>query len=254
MPEPLRILAGDCTVTYEDAEETRRERGNTVTICKPDNTVLVHDASGYRPVAWLTRAAAVSCSRGDPPTVVAQDGDRRVRVEAHAEHAFERYPGSQAGPEVGECPACAGPLVRADGAVRCAHCGAEHGIPGDATVLEETCDCGRPRMRVERGAAFEVCVARDCESLDEAVRERFDRAWDCPDCEGDLRILRRGGLVAGCERYPDCDVGFGVPRGTVDGTCGCGLPVFDTPGGRRCLDTGCERSTDARARPATDGH
>ena len=37
MPEPLRILAGDCTVTYEDVDETRRERGNTVTICKPDN-------------------------------------------------------------------------------------------------------------------------------------------------------------------------------------------------------------------------
>jgi hypothetical protein len=37
MPEPLRILAGDCTVTDEDAEETRRERGNVVTICTSDN-------------------------------------------------------------------------------------------------------------------------------------------------------------------------------------------------------------------------
>jgi uncharacterized cupin superfamily protein len=37
MPEPLHILAGDCTVTYEDSNETRQERGNTVTICKPDN-------------------------------------------------------------------------------------------------------------------------------------------------------------------------------------------------------------------------
>jgi hypothetical protein len=37
MPEPLRILAGDCIVIDEDADETRRERGNTVTICKPDN-------------------------------------------------------------------------------------------------------------------------------------------------------------------------------------------------------------------------
>ena len=37
MPEPSPILAGDCTVTYEDDDETRRERGNTVTICKPDN-------------------------------------------------------------------------------------------------------------------------------------------------------------------------------------------------------------------------
>ena len=37
MPEPLRILSGDCTVTYEDADETRRERDHTVTICKADN-------------------------------------------------------------------------------------------------------------------------------------------------------------------------------------------------------------------------
>jgi len=37
MPEPLRILAGDCTVTYIDAAENRRERGTTVTICKADN-------------------------------------------------------------------------------------------------------------------------------------------------------------------------------------------------------------------------
>ena len=27
MPEPLGMLAGDCTVTYEDSDETRRERG-----------------------------------------------------------------------------------------------------------------------------------------------------------------------------------------------------------------------------------
>lgn len=38
MPEHLRILAGDCTVTYKDTDEVRKERGNTVTICKPDNS------------------------------------------------------------------------------------------------------------------------------------------------------------------------------------------------------------------------
>ena len=41
MPEPLRILAGDCTVTYEDSDETRRERGNVVTITKPDKKPLL---------------------------------------------------------------------------------------------------------------------------------------------------------------------------------------------------------------------
>jgi hypothetical protein len=37
MPEPLRILAGDCTVTCEDEDETRQERGDTVSIVKPHN-------------------------------------------------------------------------------------------------------------------------------------------------------------------------------------------------------------------------
>jgi hypothetical protein len=38
MPEPLRILAGDCIVIDEDADETRRERGNTITIASPTIT------------------------------------------------------------------------------------------------------------------------------------------------------------------------------------------------------------------------
>jgi uncharacterized cupin superfamily protein len=35
--EPLRILAGDCTVTYEDSDEIRKERGNVLVITKTDN-------------------------------------------------------------------------------------------------------------------------------------------------------------------------------------------------------------------------
>ena len=84
-----------------------------------------------------------------------------------------------------------------------------------------------------------MCLDRECESLDERVTAAFDRAWDCPECGGDLRILRRGGLIAGCERYPDCDTGFALPTGVVDGSCGCGLPAFETPSGRRCLDGSC---------------
>jgi hypothetical protein len=38
MPEPLRLLAGDCTVTYADSDENPRERGNVVTITKPDES------------------------------------------------------------------------------------------------------------------------------------------------------------------------------------------------------------------------
>jgi DNA topoisomerase I len=108
-------------------------------------------------------------------------------------------------------------------------------------------------MRVERGLAFNVCLDRQCESLDEAVREAFDREWDCPepDCDSDLRILCRGGLIAGCEHYPDCETGFAMPTGVVDGQCSCGLPTFETATGTRCLDATCktvlERSLEAGA-------
>ncbi len=238
--EPIRVLAGDCTVTYADGDERREQRGHVTAVIKPDNTVMVHDADGYRPVEWLTRADAVSCSRADPETVLAQDGDRQLRVVAHAAHGFSRFPASPAGAPVGDCPDCGGPLVRADGAVACLYCEDRYGLPADATVLDEDCDCGRPLMAVERGDAFEVCVDRACEPLEEAVKERFDREWDCPECNGELRILRQGGLIAGCERYPDCSASFSVPRGVVDGTCECGLPAVEADDGRRCLDPGCE--------------
>jgi len=102
-------------------------------------------------------------------------------------------------------------------------------------------------MRVERGLAFNVCLDRGCESLDAAVKQAFDREWACPepDCDGDLRILRRGGLIAGCEQYPDCDASFAVPAGIADGECNCGLPTFETASGTRCLDATCDRGLEA---------
>jgi len=109
-------------------------------------------------------------------------------------------------------------------------------------VLDAECECGTPRMRVERGDAFEICLDRDCESLDEAVTERFDREWGCPVCAGNLRVLRRGGLLAGCEHYPECDTGWGIPAGQIVGEFGCGLPRFETGAGDRCLNTDCDQS------------
>ena len=44
-----------------------------------------------------------------------------------------------------------------------------------------------------------------------------------------------------CENYPDCETGFAVPDGTLVDDCDCGLPVFETASGRRCLDSGCDR-------------
>ena len=83
-------------------------------------------------------------------------------------------------------------------------------------------------------------VDSDCESLLSAVETRFDREWDCPECGGALEILRRGGLIAGCEGYPDCETGFALPDGSVAGDCDCGLPRFETDAGERCLDSGCD--------------
>ena len=50
MPESLRILAGDCTVTDEDSDETRQKRRKMLTIAKPDNCgkLLVGQPSRYR--------------------------------------------------------------------------------------------------------------------------------------------------------------------------------------------------------------
>lgn len=242
--EAIRLLAGDCTIRFDGgANPVREERGTVVVMAKPDGTVLVHDREGYRPVAWLTRSDAVSWDPGgEAPALSAVEGDRRLEVRCHAEAGRASYPATSAGEPVGTCPNCGGILVQVPGAVTCLGCEDRHGIPRDATLLESTCEaCGLPRLAVDRGETFEVCIDRGCESLDDAVRARYDRAWSCPDCDGDLRIIRRGGLLAGCDNYPDCDRAFAVPVGTLDGDCpACGLPRFDTPGGRHCLDAACE--------------
>jgi DNA topoisomerase-1 len=236
MHDGVHVMAGECTTVFEGSRE-REQRGSVLVVVKPDNTVLVHDAEGYQPVAWLTRAESVTVEDG---TVTARDGDELLRVVTHEEHGTARYPATSAGVPVADCPDCPGTLVRARSAVDCTACDASYGIPTDATVTAGRCpDCGLPTFRVERGRAFELCLDRECDSLDDAVTAAFDREWDCPDCGGDLLILRRGGLLAGCEHYPDCDTGFSMPSGLVVGDCDCGLPLFETAGGTRCLDASC---------------
>jgi DNA topoisomerase-1 len=239
VPEPLRIIAGDCTVTYTNTDETRTQRGKVVTLCKPDDTVLVHDAAGYQPAAWLTRPAELTLNE-DPLWLVAVDGNESLHVEAEADVTVTDHATSAAGLPVGDC-SCGGRLVRASGTVACLACDADYPLPSGATVLEVACDdCGLPRIRVERGEPFEVCLDYDCESLLSAVEARFDREWSCPECGGALDVLRRGGLIAGCENYPECETGFAIPDGTVVDDCDCNLPVFETASGRRCLDSNCE--------------
>ncbi|WP_435365512.1 topoisomerase DNA-binding C4 zinc finger domain-containing protein [Haloarchaeobius sp. DYHT-AS-18] len=235
----VRVFAGDCSVVFDGADRVEH-RGHVVVVVKPDDTVLVHDAKGYQPVAWLTRASEVWVTNDGKLDLRARDGDQTLLVKSHQLHLTGSYPTSTAGTPAGRCPDCSGALVRIRRAVTCLDCERHHGIPTDAVVHGGRCECGLPRMRVERGAPLDLCIDRDCESLDSAVVERFDRAWDCPECGDDLRVLRRGGLLAGCDAYPDCDTGFSFPAGTVVASCECGLPVFETASGRRCLDSTCE--------------
>lgn len=239
MPEPdsLHVLAGDCLVNTDETSH----RGEVVVLLKPDNTVLVHDVDGYQPVAWLTRADSVATARNGGFSVTAIAGDRTLRVESQSAYGFGEYPGSKAGIPIGECPDCEHTLVRAGDVVACLGCDNQYGLPDGASVLDSRCDCGLPQMCVSRGETFELCLSRECESLDEAVKKAFDREWGCPDCAGSLRVIRRGGLLAGCENYPDCAAGYVIPDGVVTDTCGCGLPRFETPRGERCLDSGCKR-------------
>lgn len=242
--DAVQVFTGDCTIRFE-GDHKREERGAVLVLAKPDNTVLVHDRSGYRPVAWLTRAESVTWNRDNGGfELEATAEDKRLQIECHDEHTTAAYQASRAGRPVGTCPSCTGTLVHARSTVSCLRCTDEYRVPRDATITGAAGDictvCDLPLMRAERGRPFEVCVDRQCESLDDRVRERYDRAWTCPECGDDLLVLRRGGLLAGCGSYPDCDTAFAIPTGTITGSCtACDLPVFDTPAGRRCLDATC---------------
>jgi len=250
MPARLHVLAGDCTVT-ERGDRTRTHRGRVVVLVKPDNTTLVHDADGYQPVAWLTRPDSVVVE-GDEAgfTVTARDGARRLRVSAVEATASRALPVTEAGTPVGACPDDDGPLVRSRGDVTCLDCERRWGLPAGASVTDATCaSCGLSKIRVERGEPFHLCLDPACEPLEDAVRDRFDRVWSCPDCDGDLTVQSAPGRVfLGCEHYPTCETTLSIPAGVVVDECACGLPVFETATGRRCLDTDCAGETHS-----TDG-
>lgn len=236
MQDAIRVLAGDCTVEYAN-NESHEQRGEVVVLVKPDNTVLVHDAEGYQPAAWLTRADVVRFANDAAGfRLIAGRGDERLRVESHANHGHVHYPVSPSGPEVGECPACGRALVRDRGDVVCVGCLATYPLPQDATMLDESCeDCGLPRFRVDRGATVEVCLDRDCESIDDAIGEQIDGEWTC-QCGGVLRVCQDQVLRVVCE---ECGKVWTIPNGVAAGTCGCGLPLFETSTGVRCLNNRC---------------
>jgi DNA topoisomerase-1 len=241
--DTVRLLAGDCSVTFEGDSE-RTQRGYVLVVVKPDRTVLVHDAAGYQPVAWLTRADEVTVeTEGDSFAVTAVAGNQRLRVVSEVPTGQRELPVSEAGVPVGECPECGDTLVRASGDVTCLGCEESYGLPAGATVLEESCsDCGLPQMRVERGERFELCLDWRCGSLADAVAEALDGRWDCPDCDEPLGVVSRGNRpFLGCDAYPECETTFSIPAGLAVGECPCGLPVFETAAGHRCLDGTCDR-------------
>ena len=241
MPDAAHVIAGRCTTVFEGTRE-QEQHGDMLLVVKPDNTVLVHDADGYQPVAWLTRPESVTVT-GD--TVAARDGDQSLRVTIHHAYARGQHSLSEGGVPVGECPDCECSIVRSRGTLSCPECSREHPIPSNATALDERCtDCGLTEVRVDRGRSFVLCPS--CDSLTERVRAAFDREWGCPDCDGKLRVLYRGGLLLGCDEYPDCETAYSFPTGRHDGECGCGLPVFETASGQRCLDSDCGVDTEQK--------
>ncbi|WP_224448371.1 endonuclease NucS domain-containing protein [Haloprofundus salilacus] len=181
MSEEMRLFAGDCTPTFEGARE-QTQRGHVVVLVKPDGTVLVHDADGYQPVAWLTRADAVTVEADESGfAVTARTDDQTLRIVSNTATGRASYPTTSAGIPVGGCPDCGGALIQTGGDVRCLDCEATYSLPAGAAVL------------------------------------------------------------AGCDDYPACDMAFTIPAGVVVDDCDCGLPVFETARGRRCLDGTCER-------------
>lgn len=236
MPETAHLVAGRCTTAF-DGQREQTQHGDALVLVKPDGTVLVHDSTGYQPLAWLTRAESVTVTED---RITAQDGNQSLVVTLEETYTRGQYPTSDAGVPVGVCPDCEGTLVRTQGSVSCPDCSEFYSLPAQSTVLDTTCpDCDRPLFRVERGNTFEICIDADCDSLDKRVRDAFDKKWGCPGCDGDLRVLRRGGLLLGCEHYPECETGFSFPSGRHVGTCACGLPRFETPSGEQCLDREC---------------
>lgn len=243
MTEGIQVFSGECTTEFEGTVDQTR-CGTLLVIVKPDNTVLVHDAVGYQPTAWLTRPEATTVDR-ERGIIEAQEGDQRLCVRFHSLDCETRATGSLAGIPVGTTER-GETLIRARETVIDLGTNEEYPLPRGATVLDEPCEsCGLPLVAVDRGEQFEICLDPACESLVDAVLT-FDRAWSCPSCGEDLRVRHqsesqpRSGFVVQCDSARTCETNYAFPSGFIVGTCACGLPQFETNGGVRCLHPDCE--------------
>jgi len=155
--DTIRLFAGDCTTEFVGTRK-QTQRGTVLIVVKPDRTVLVHDADGYQPVAWLTRPDEITIESDDRGfSIVATAAEQTLRVVSNANPLQWEVPIGGAGTPVGTCPDCEGPFVRIRGDVQCLVCGDRYGLPAGASVLDTTCDdCRLPQMAVERGDRFEL--------------------------------------------------------------------------------------------------
>jgi Predicted nuclease of the RecB family len=255
--ETIRVFAGDCTTTFEGADD-QIQRGHVVVIIKPDRTVLVHDTDGYQPIAWLTRSESITVeSDAGGFGITARAGEQVLRVIGHEVTGHAEYPATEAGMPVGTHPETGGSLIQTSDGITVINSDIKYSLPKGATVQDECCEsCGLPMIEVIAGERFEICLDRKCEPLDDVVQERFDNEWACPDCGAPMQIIRRGGrLLAGCGKYPACETAFALPTGVVVDICSCGLPIFETSQGQRCLDATCRSfsATNDHSKELPDG-
>lgn len=61
----LVTLVGQCTVTYDGRTTREFDLADRYILCKPDGTVLVHEATGLQPVAYGSPGAHVEASADD---------------------------------------------------------------------------------------------------------------------------------------------------------------------------------------------
>ncbi|MGZ7207155.1 MAG: DEAD/DEAH box helicase [Halobacteriota archaeon] len=141
---------------------------------------------------------------------------------------------------VGHCKRCGGSLRHVDNVIAC-DCGALYKLPAGADLALTTCSCGLPKFTLKL-LGVDVCVDRQCENMDDIITAAFaHHKFTCPRCGSSLTVVRRRGLIAGCERYYDgCKTAFLLPaNASITGRCTCGLPRLQLKTKARCLDTTC---------------
>ncbi|MGZ4915880.1 MAG: hypothetical protein ACXV45_04345, partial [Halobacteriota archaeon] len=141
---------------------------------------------------------------------------------------------------IGHCKRCGGSLRHVDNVIAC-DCGVVYKLPAGADLTDRKCTCGLPKFKLKL-LGIDVCVDRQCENMDAIIAAAFvTRKFTCPRCGGPLTVVRRKGLIVGCERYYDgCKTAFLLPsNATITGRCTCGLPRLQLKTKARCLDTSC---------------